>query len=161
MPHPFRFWKGWENNRQQRKDRLLQLFQNTSFSRRTRASVEGTGFSPYIIRPNVQALPWREGLLRQLRTIPTATQRTNQLNARSKLPALQIRLSTLILNQRTLRRQHLKIAGNAALVARLRDIERPLRRIHSTMLRLLFLLQNPQIRQLVFNLVKARNTAPL
>ncbi len=56
-------------------------------------------------------------LLRQLRRVPSPTQRPHQPNARCILTVLNIDFGHLILQECLFGCQYLKIAGNAAFVA--------------------------------------------
>jgi hypothetical protein len=55
-------------------------------------------------------------LLRQLRSIPAATQRANKANAGNKLSSLQVESCALILQQSTLSSQYFKITRHATFV---------------------------------------------
>ena len=77
--------------------------------------------------------------------IPPAAEGADEPDAGRELPGLQIDGRALVLDQRLLGGEHFKIAGHAAFVAGIGEIEGVLRGIHGALLHARLLLQNARL----------------
>ena len=89
-----------------------------------------------------------------MRSIPSSAEGADQADARAELPRLEVDGGALVGEQCGFGRKHLKVAGDAAFVALVGEIEGVLRGCDSALFDAGLLFQNSQAGELVFDVVE-------